>query len=144
MGRFLIVAFVCFYAAACAPDDEQIREPAPEGSGVSASAPVGVVASTEDNRCGHRIDTNQNGLVEEVKYLSFGFAFDNWDVHDDMSVTPAEFARCWPTLPFRNGDSAFRTFDQDNSGSLSEDEFFAREDYAIIAPLKDQLAGNAG
>lgn len=102
-----------------------------------SSVPVGTgVASADDNACGTRLDTNKNGMIEETEYLSFKFAFDDWDTNDDRSVSADEFRRCWGSVGNAEGvTGGLALFDQDGDGTLSQEEFFAGDRFAEFARL---------
>lgn len=100
------------------------------------SAPSDTAATTQNQPCGTPIDSNQDGVIEEVEYNAFGFAFDNWDTNDDYAVSPAEFRRCWSALGLGGeAQQAFATFDEDDNGSLSQQEFFAPEQFEQFTRL---------
>lgn len=114
------------------------------GSHCAPSAVSGTVATTENEPCGTRMDSNENGVIEEAEYNSFGFAFDNWDTDDDYAVSPAEFGRCWSALGWGGeAQQAFATFDQDDDGSLSQQEFFSPGHFEQFARLAQTGAAAA-
>lgn len=99
--------------------------------GVSLTPPT-----SENNPCGTPIDSNQNGVIEEVEYQSFGFAFDNWDISDDYSVSEPEFRRCWARLNWGSeAQKMFAAFDRDGDAALSQKEFFAPEKFEQFSSL---------
>lgn len=95
----------------------------------AVAEPAAVAGPTEDERCGTRLDANQDGMVQEAEYNSFGFAFDNWDVDDDYRISPAEFQRCWDVVASGSAEPVFRAFDEDGNGFLSQEEFFSNEEF---------------
>lgn len=115
------------------------------GRHCAPSAVSGTVATTENEPCGTRMDSNQNGAIEEAEYNSFGFAFDNWDTDNDYAVSPAEFRRCWSALGLRaEAKQAFATFDQDGDASLNQQEFFAPQHFEQFTRLAQTEAAGVG
>lgn len=99
----------------------------------TAAAPT---PTSEDKLCGTRIDANQDGIVQEAEYNSFGFAFDNWDSDNDFSVSIYEFRRCWQAREFQpTANEAFQLFDRNEDGKLGQEEFFAADQFRDFAKL---------
>lgn len=127
MGKPLFMSAIAACAALGACDSEPTGAD-PQTMAVDGRAPA-VAGPTEDQRCGTRMDANQDGAIQQAEYYSFAFAFDNWDVDDDYSVTPAEFQRCWGVVGWGSSEAAFRAFDEDGDGSLDQEEFFSRGEF---------------
>ena len=102
----------------------------------SSGAGTAAASTTENAPCGTRLDANQNGRVEQAEYHSFGFAFDNWDTNNDYSVSAEEFGRCWPNVASAPAATGFELFDEDSTGRLSQEEFFAAGRFRQFAQLR--------
>ena len=131
---FLAAAVMTITACGSDPiesDAPGTPEPA-EASGAEGTTRTQTGAAEDPGQvaasCGTRIDADANEVIARTEYVSFsGFAFDNWNLDRDESLSLPEFHRCWRALGWGDATSAFTRFDQDDDGALTPDEFFRIE-----------------
>lgn len=88
---------------------------------VSADPPAGANAGW---------DLDDDGNFDRAEFTGFGDrGFLGWDNDGDGRLGEQEFEEGWTEAGWRDADTAFGAFDDDDNTFLSNDEFFAEDEF---------------
>lgn len=76
-------------------------------------------------------DVNNDSNFDRAEFSGYGDrGFLGWDTNRDQNLSREEFDAGWTQAGWRDGGTAFSAFDDNNDTMLSNDEFFAEDEFS--------------